>query len=221
MGMTNYRGRCRRAVEWTRNRSLGTAKWIEAVFYALVSVNQGVASLLSGRELGTPLASSRSPVPGRRRSRFPLAHDWFVRRPVSVPSCCATLRAAVRRPSAFVLARLHSPRLLRLECPRRASRPATSGRWSTGVSRPPVCSRRHPRLRVSLPRLFSNLSFSSAIPVPVRSWPKWSRGIPTRIAHGIRHGLARVSTESNWKQGDLSEVGGFRTEPRAFCRTHL
>ena len=80
---------------------------------------------------------------------------WFVRRQVSVPSCCATLRAAVRRPSAFVLARLHSPRLLRLECPRRASRPATPGRWSTGVSRHPVCSRPHPRLRVSLPRLFS------------------------------------------------------------------
>ena len=70
----------RRGTRAVGQRSLGTAKWIEAVFYALVSVNQGVAPLLSGRELGTPLASSRSPVPGRRRSRFPLAHDWFVRR---------------------------------------------------------------------------------------------------------------------------------------------
>ena len=61
-------------------RQVLSSSCVEAVFYALVSVNQGVAPLLSGRELGTPLASSRSPVPGRRRSRFPLAHDWFVRR---------------------------------------------------------------------------------------------------------------------------------------------
>ena len=32
----------------------------------------------------------------------------------------------------------------------------------------------------------------SGIPVPVRSWPRWSRRIPTRIAHGIGHGHARV-----------------------------
>ena len=36
------------------------------------------------------------------------------------------------------------------------------------------------------------------IPVPVRSWPRWSRRIPTRIAHGIGHGHARVFVESHW-----------------------
>ena len=30
------------------------------------------------------------------------------------------------------------------------------------------------------------------IPVPVRSWPKWSRRIPTRIRNGIGQGHARV-----------------------------
>ena len=34
------------------------------------------------------------------------------------------------------------------------------------------------------------------IPVPVRSWPRWSRRIPTRIAHGIGHGDARVFMET-------------------------
>ena len=51
--MTNYRGRCRRAVERARNRSLGTAKWIEAVFYALVSVNRG-ALYLGGHRADSP-----------------------------------------------------------------------------------------------------------------------------------------------------------------------
>ena len=39
---------------------------------------------------------------------------------------------------------------------------------------------------------------SSKIPIPVRSWPRWSRGIPTRIAHGIGHGLARVFRACSW-----------------------
>ena len=30
------------------------------------------------------------------------------------------------------------------------------------------------------------------IPVPVRSWPRWSRRIPAGIAHGIGHGYARM-----------------------------
>ena len=30
------------------------------------------------------------------------------------------------------------------------------------------------------------------IPVPVRSWPKWSRRIPTRITNGIGHGHPRA-----------------------------
>ena len=48
--------------------------------------------------------------------------------------------------------------------------------------------------------------------VPVRSWPKWSRRIPTRIAHGIGHGHARVFMESLWQQGGYPKFGGFRTE---------
>ena len=34
------------------------------------------------------------------------------------------------------------------------------------------------------------------IPVPVRSRPRWSRRIPTRIAHGIGHDYAWVFMDS-------------------------
>ena len=44
------------------------------------------------------------------------------------------------------------------------------------------------------------------IPVPVRSWPRWSRRIPTGIAHGIGHGHARVFMESLWQQGGYPEL---------------
>ena len=40
--------------------------------------------------------------------------------------------------------------------------------------------------------------------VPVRSWPRWSRGIPTEITRGIGHGHARVFMESHWQQGGLT-----------------
>ena len=43
-------------------------------------------------------------------------------------------------------------------------------------------------------------------PVPVRSWPRWSRRIPTGIAHGIGHGHARVFMESLWQQGGYPEL---------------
>ena len=62
------------------------------------------------------------------------------------------------------------------------------------------------------------------IPVPVRSWPRWSRRIPTGIAHGIGHGHARVFMESLWQQGGYPELAesapnatsrcGRRTEPK-------
>ena len=32
--------------------------------------------------------------------------------------------------------------------------------------------------------------------MPVRSWPRWSRRIPTRIAHGIGHDHAWVFMDS-------------------------
>ena len=41
-------------------------------------------------------------------------------------------------------------------------------------------------------------------PVPVSSWPRWSRRIPTGIAHGIGHGHARVFMEFHWQQGGYS-----------------
>ena len=44
------------------------------------------------------------------------------------------------------------------------------------------------------------------IPVPVRSWPRWSRRIRTRIAHGIGHGHARVFMESLWQQGGYPKL---------------
>ena len=52
---------------------------------------------------------------------------------------------------------------------------------------------------------------SRKIPVPVRSRPKWSRGIQTRIAHGVVTATRRCS----WNRlatGPLSEVRGFRPE---------
>ena len=55
--------------------------------------------------------------------------------------------------------------------------------------------------------------------VPVRSWPKWSRRIPTRIAHGIGHGHARVFMESLWQQGvtgTVNETGFFTTSAGGF-----
>ena len=42
--------------------------------------------------------------------------------------------------------------------------------------------------------------------MPVRSWPRWSRRIPTRIAHGIGHGRARVFMESLWQQGGYPKL---------------
>ena len=43
-------------------------------------------------------------------------------------------------------------------------------------------------------------------PVPVRSWPRWSRRIPTGIAHGIGHGHARVFMEFHWQQGGYPKL---------------
>ena len=56
-------------------------------------------------------------------------------------------------------------------------------------------------------RLVDALHVRIPVPVvPVRSWPKWSRRIPTRIAHGIGHGHARVFMESLWQQGGYPKL---------------
>ena len=53
-------------------------------------------------------------------------------------------------------------------------------------------------------------------PVLVRTWPRWSRRIPTRIAHGIGHGHARVFMEFHWQQGDYPNLAD--SAPNATCR---
>ena len=49
------------------------------------------------------------------------------------------------------------------------------------------------------------------VPVPVRSQPRWSRRIPTRIAHGIGHGHARVFMDSI---GNKAVIPSWRTPHR-------
>ena len=44
--------------------------------------------------------------------------------------------------------------------------------------------------------------------MPVRSWPKWSRRIPTIIAHGIGHGHARVFMEFRWQSRSDADASG-------------
>ena len=52
------------------------------------------------------------------------------------------------------------------------------------------------------------------IPVPVRSWPRWSRRIPTGIAHGIGHDHARVFMKSLWRQGGYPKWRSPHRTPR-------
>ena len=52
------------------------------------------------------------------------------------------------------------------------------------------------------------------IPVPVRSWPRWSRRIPSRITNGIGHGHARVFMKTI---GDKAAIRKVRTPHRTPC----
>ena len=58
------------------------------------------------------------------------------------------------------------------------------------------------------------------IPVPVRSRPRWSRRIPTRIAHGIGHDHAWVFTDSIGNKAvslKLAESAPNATHPASLC----
>ena len=75
-----------------------------------------------------------------------------------------------------------------------------------GLSRPGILA---PIRRHSTPASGTNVTVDASrvrIPVPVRSRPRWSRRIPTRIAHGIGHGQTPVFMESLWQQGCYPKV---------------
>ena len=55
------------------------------------------------------------------------------------------------------------------------------------------------------------------IPVPVRSWPRWSRRIRTRITNGIGHGHTRVFMKTI---GDKAAIPKVRTPHRTPSISH-